>query len=177
MSNSIEIRHAQSRICTGRNGACSRFEGGRHTICQGQITKEMAKHPRELCRAVLRGLTAQLRADRRLIAGCSGIQAEGAERDSVPEGTNVFQTDGFTLAAELAGEEQDARKHVYGPAQGYSGKCRDDLTGQPLREDLVKAARAKELEFFSSKGVWSKVPGRKRLPEPASHRSRSDGWT
>jgi len=97
---------------------------------------------------VLRGLTAQLRNDRRLIAGCFGIQADA----------HVFHTDCLALDAELAGEEQSVRKHVLGPAQGYSGKYRDDLTGQPLRDDLVKAARAKELEFFSSKGVWSKVP-------------------
>ena len=37
-------------------------------------------------------------------------------------------------------------------------KYKDDLTGQPLRDDLVKIARAKELEFFCSKGVWLKVP-------------------
>ena len=55
-------------------------------------------------------------------------------------------------------EDEVAEKFLYGPAQGYSGKYKDDLTGQPLRDDLVKAARAKELEFFCSKGVWVKVP-------------------
>ena len=30
------------------------------------------------------------------------------------------------------------------------------MTGQYLRDDLVMAARAKELEFFKSKGVWTK---------------------
>jgi hypothetical protein len=39
---------------------------------------------------------------------------------------------------------------------GCSGKFRDDLTGQPLRDELVTAARAKELEFFKTKGVWVK---------------------
>ena len=76
MSNSTEIRHALSRVCEGRNGGCSRPERGRHTTCQGCIAKDMAKYARELCRAVLRGLTAQLRTDRRLIDGCYGIQAE-----------------------------------------------------------------------------------------------------
>ena len=141
MSNSLEIRHALSRICEGRNGGCSRPEGGRHTACQGSITKDMAKYPRELCRAVLRGLTAQLRADRRLVNGCYGIQAEA----SPPVG-------------ESAGEDQNDQKQIYGPDQGYSGKYKDDLTGQSLRDDLVRAARAKELEFFTSKGVWMKVP-------------------
>ena len=40
---------------------------------------------------------------------------------------------------------------------GCSGKYKDDLTGQPLRDDLVAAARAKELQYFASKGVWQKV--------------------
>ena len=31
---------------------------------------------------------------------------------------------------------------------------KDDLTGQLLDSALVKAARAKELEYFESKGVW-----------------------
>ena len=31
-----------------------------------------------------------------------------------------------------------------------------DLTGQPLDPELVRAARAKELEYFESKGVWRK---------------------
>ena len=51
-----------------------------------------------------------------------------------------------------------AERQLLGPAQGYSGKYKDDLTKQPLRDDLVKAARAKELEFFCSKDVWLKVP-------------------
>ena len=33
-----------------------------------------------------------------------------------------------------------------------------DITGQPLPAELVKAARAKEMEYFASKGVWSTRP-------------------
>ena len=78
--------------------------------------------------------------------------------DAEPAGNGALQAEGSVHVAEPAGEEQNVRKHVYGPAQGYSGRYRDDLTGQPLRDDLVKAARAKEPEFFTSKGVWSKAP-------------------
>ena len=109
--------------------------------CSGGIAKDKAKYPRELCRSVLRGLTSQLRADKRLIAGCYGIQAKV---DSESESTEDV--------------DEVAEKFLYGPAQGYSGKYKDDLTGQPLRDDLVRSARAKELEFFCSKGVWVKVP-------------------
>jgi len=55
-------------------------------------------------------------------------------------------------------EDEVAEKHLYGPDQGYSGKFKDDLTGQPLRDDLVNISRAKELDLFCSKGVWIKVP-------------------
>ena len=44
------------------------------------------------------------------------------------------------------------------PAQGFSGKYRDDLTGQILKDALVDEARAKELAYFASKGVWRVVP-------------------
>ena len=67
MSNSVEILHALSRICSGRNGQCGRPDGGRHAQCSGQTAKDAAKHPRDLCRAVLRGLTAQLRKDGRIV--------------------------------------------------------------------------------------------------------------
>ena len=51
-----------------------------------------------------------------------------------------------------------AEQQLFGPAQGHSGKFKDDLAQQPLRDDLVRDARAKELEFFCSNGVWTKVP-------------------
>ena len=141
MSNSVEILHALSRICKGRHGNCSRPEGGSHVTCSGEISKDMAKYPRELCRSVLRGLTSQLRADKRLIAGCYGILATAD-----PASGSAEDADGV------------AEKFLYGPAQDYSGKYKGDLTGQPLRDDLVKGARAKESEFFCSKSVWVKVP-------------------
>ena len=128
MSNSPHVLHALSRVCTGRLGECSRPERGRHAICSGKNAKEAAKYPRELCRAVLRGITAQLKTDRRLIGGCYGIQAKADP------------------GSGLAGiEDEVAEEYLYGPEQGYSGKYKDDLTGQPLRDDLVKIARAKEL--------------------------------
>ena len=82
--------------------------------------------------------------DRRLVEGCDGIQVKA----SPPAG-------------ESADEDAAAEEQLFGPAQGYSGKYKDDLTGLPLRDELVKAARAKELDFFCSKGVWMKVPRRR----------------
>ena len=41
-------------------------------------------------------------------------------------------------------------------AKEKEGVFRDDLTGQLLVPELVRAARKKELEYFNSKGVWEK---------------------
>ena len=132
MSNSPKIREALGRRCAGGHGVCSRPNGGRHVTLEGALTKDAAKYPRKLCQAVLRGATAQLRHDGRLKPGCVGIQAM----------------------------DDDAKVHVslYGPEQGYSGKYKDNLTGQVLKDELVMAARMKELDYFNRKGVWVKVP-------------------
>ena len=93
---------------------------------EGKLAKDAAIYPRELCRAVLRGTAAQLREDRRILPGCFGIQAEE--------------------------EEDHVVANVYGPKQGYSGRFKDDLTGQTLKDEWVMAARMKELEYFNKKG-------------------------
>ncbi len=52
----------------------------------------------------------------------------------------------------------------------FSGKYKDDLTGQLLRDDLVREARLKELQYFQEKGVWAKVPAaeaKRRTGRPA----------
>ena len=46
-------------------------------------------------------------------------------------GIQLAQVEASTLAVEAADEDAAAEKVLYGPARGYSGKCRDDLTGQP----------------------------------------------
>ncbi len=81
---------------------------------------------------MLKGVRDQLKEDELIKAGCFGIQA--------PD------------------EDAEVENNLRGPAQGYSGQYLDDLTGQVLRDDLVREARAKELELFHSKGVWLKVP-------------------
>ena len=159
MSNSPEILRALSRRCSGsrRPGPdagsdesasealpgswCSRAKGGQHVACAGSICREMAKYPRELCQAVLRGLTAQLQADGRLIPGCYGVQMAGA-RGTV--------------------EIEDAPvRRPHGPAEGYSGRFKDEMTGQVLKDSFVLEARAIEVDFFDKKGVWIKVPRRR----------------
>ena len=81
---------------------------------------------------MLKGVRNQMVSDGLLKNGCFGLQA--------PD------------------DDGEVEKHMRGPAQGYSGAYRDDLTGQVLKDELVKAARAKELAFFHSRRVWLKVP-------------------
>ena len=131
MTNSTAVAAALARRCQGTGGRCSRPQGGRHQQCSGQHARDAQVYPKGLCRAVLRGVTEQLRLDDLLKPGCYGIQ--------------------------VADDDAEIIRNMYGPAQGYSGAYKDDLTGQVLRDDLVKKARSVELTYFNSKGVWRKV--------------------
>ena len=150
MSNSPEILKALSKKCSGtrvptHSGAsegpggtgtwCSRKQGGKHAPCAGSICRDMAKYPRGLCQAVLKGFTSQLLADGKIRQGCYGIQ--------------------------MADDDPDVHLMACGHGQGYSGKYKDALTGQALQDDLVVKARKVEVDFFESKGVWTKVPRQK----------------
>ena len=132
MSNSPEVLKALSKRCHGHAGRCSIPGGPMHASCSSVRAKDAAKYPRELCRAMLKGVTAQLRADSILKNGCYGLQA--------PD------------------DDDEVAREIAGPAQGYSGRFKDDLTGQVLKDSLVLEARAKELAYFHGKGVWRKVP-------------------
>ena len=132
MTNSSEVARSLNVRCTGTGGMCSRPAGGRHIPCSGQHAREAAKYPRGLCKAMLRGLRNQLKADDLMKNGCFGVQ--------VPD------------------DDAAVERSIRGVAQGFSGKFKDDLTGQVLRDDDVRAARAKELEYFCTKGVWKKMP-------------------
>ena len=85
----------------------------------------------------------QLKEDRLLKNGCFGVQ--------VPDDEEEIET----LCQEAS--------------HGYSGKFKDDISGQVLRDELVREARRVELDFFNKKGVWMKVPyeeARKRTGKP-----------
>ena len=45
---------------------------------------------------------------------------------------------------QVADDNLEVLKETYGPAQGYSGRYTDDLTGQVLKDELDREARAKE---------------------------------
>ena len=99
---------------------------------EGGVATDSAIYPRGLCRAMLRGVAEQLKEDSLVKTGCFGIQ--------VPD------------------DDAEVEREMRGPAQGYSGRFRDDLTGQVLHDETVAKARSVELTFFHSKGVWTKRP-------------------
>ena len=132
MSNSSEVLRALSRKCSGRGGVCSRSSGGRHAVCSGTVATDAAIYLRKLCQALLLGIASQLRVDNMAKDGCFGVQ--------VPD------------------DDRDVEMSIRGPESCYSGRIKDDLTGQTLHDDRVAVARATELKFFDTKGVWKKVP-------------------
>ena len=87
----------------------------------------------------MKGVTEQMRRDNIPKPGCYGMQ--------------------------VADDDAKVLKSMYGPEQGYSGTYKDDLTGQVLKDELVKKARAVELAYFNSKGVWRKVLRRRSRHE------------
>ena len=131
LTNSPCVAHSLNKRCKGLAGMCSRPLGGRHEICSGKVASDAQVYPRGLCRAVLKGVTEQLRSDGLIKQGCYGVQ--------------------------VADDDLEVLKNMYGPAQGYSGRFKDDLTWQLLKDELVLKARAVELQYFNSKGVWKKV--------------------
>ena len=84
---------------------------------QGRLTRGTAIYSDKLCRAMIKGMTAQLRADGMIKDGEFGINA--VDDDAAVQAT------------------------LKGPEQGYSGRFRDDISHQLLRDDLVHEARKK----------------------------------
>ena len=93
---------------------------------QGVITRGTAIYSDKLCKARIKGMTAQLSADGMVKPGEVGIHA-------------------------LDGDEV-VNAYMKGPGQGFSGVYSDDVTKQVLNDGLVREARKKELDYFCSKG-------------------------
>ena len=74
MTNSPRVAETLERLCEGKGGLCSRPRGGQHRLCSGIHAKDAQKYPKELCRAILKGVTKQLKDDNLLKAGCFGMQ-------------------------------------------------------------------------------------------------------
>ena len=87
--------------------------------CSGRTAREAAKYSRGLCRAIIAGMRDELRY--------RGILKDGE--------VGLHSLEDESKEASLA----------HGPEQGYSGEFKDDITGQVLKDELVREARRKEL--------------------------------
>ena len=117
--------------------------GGRHGQCIGDAAKQADIYPFKLRKAILEGFRNQLRVDKKLAVGVYGIGCD-VEADLVMQ-EQCEEWFNMNIAAEI--------NVVQGEPQ-----YKDAITGQPMIPELVQAARAKELEYFASKGVWHYRP-------------------
>jgi hypothetical protein len=99
-------------------------------VCSGRVATEAAQYPQGLVKAIIKGMIKQMKKDGKIVEGCIGIQP-------------VF---------EILKVEAPVNESL------VTGKFKDDITGQLLNDSLVMEARAKEMTYFASKGVWIKKP-------------------
>ena len=144
LTKAAEIAGQLTKRCNGRSGQCSRKKGGFHRQCRGQVARLAAVYHFKLCRAILVGMRRQLDRDGKTRPGDVGMLDDGWDGECADHGGDARQLvgrNGCVLNINMA-----------------SSPFRDDLTGQPLDEKLVREARQKELDYFESKGVWRKAP-------------------
>ena len=99
---------------------------------QGALARGTAIYSDKLCRAIIKGMTAQFSA--------------GGMVTPVGVGIHVVNGDGVVEAA------------LGGPDQGFSRAYRGDLAKQVLHAEFVQEARTKEPGYFCSRGVRVKRP-------------------
>ena len=128
MSNAPRFLESLMERCQGRDGQCSRPAGGKHVQASGRVASDAARYPAGLCRAIIHGMVGEMKSRGIHRPGEVGLHAVNDE-DVDPD--------------------HDKR---------FSGTYRDDLSGPVLRDDLVHAARQKELKYFCDKGVWLTRP-------------------
>ena len=126
VTNSSEMAKQLCDRCLGRNGDCSRSAGGQHRQCRGKTARMAAVYHFKLCRAILVGFRNQLRVDGKYKDGFIGILEDSMEQEEI-ETYRLKDPSGEILQVQIEN----------GPIY------RDDLTGQLLPPELVKAARAK----------------------------------
>ena len=83
MTNAPEIGKELAMRCSGRNGECSRPEGGTHAQCRGKTARMAAMYHFKLCRAIFVGFRNHLKHDGKCKDGSIGML------DSNLEGTDA----------------------------------------------------------------------------------------
>lgn len=121
MSNSEEIRLELSRRCQGLH---------KHQSLVGGRAEESARYPKELCRAICRGLIRQMK-----------YRDQGVMK--------LVDVESHTKISEKCQDEVEEETWQ---------SAWDDVTGQELDPKEVRKARAKEMAYVSEKQVWKVIP-------------------
>ena len=150
LSNSKHVLRALGRRCSGTGGSCSRPRGGRHAHAEGRVARQAAVYPFKLCEAILTGMYKQLEHDGRVHKNTVGVQAIFEEDMEQAVYVDVHSGEVLTL------EDHPELEAIYKLHEYQREVYVDSVTGQPLDEGLVRAARAKEMDYFKSKEVWEK---------------------
>ena len=149
MSNAPRLLERLSRRCQGTAGSCSRRQGGRHVIYEGKVARDAARYPRGLCKAMIKGMIAEMHH--------LGIARPGE------------------IGLNAVTDDAEDQRQMKGPEQGYSGTYRDDVTGQILKDELVREAREKELRYFHERGFGRNAPRKRPGVGQDAKRSRPGG--
>lgn len=144
-TNCKGIAEGLSKRCQGLGGVFLRVEGGRQVLCNGKTARLAAIYPFDLCRAILTGFKARMECAGRVSPTSVGfLSLMGSDmEDEVP--SNMLET-GNSYGELL--------KLSVGNREVFL----DYLTSQQLDHSLVREARAKEVEYVRSMGLWIKKP-------------------
>ncbi len=155
MSSSPAVLEALSRRCPG---------GHSHApLVGGTRARDAAVYPPDLCEAIARGAAEQLRRDNRACGvramrawrgarGLHAVRAAGTSPDRVLRGPSVPRRSGGEVTADAAQKHtQDEEAQL---AAWAGGEVFDEITGAALPPELVRQARAEELQFMRDWGVW-----------------------
>ena len=124
MTNSPEIAGSMSKQCPGDH---------EHVHLEGGARCKRAQiYPKQLCRTVCEGISAQRRADSMNLVALGVLTIE-----------------------ELMSMDDDLHEDPCANTQFYAV---DDVSGDPLKPNLVMAARKEELEYFKSMHVYDYAP-------------------
>ena len=145
-------------------------------MCLGKIARRAAIYHDIICEAILKGLQKQLQRDRRARVGETGTnivmtEANDYVNDAAPHLIGYCGSDAKSptvtdepgrahLTDKITKDRREAKPEQFGllSMKTVTDEYRDDLTGQPLPSDLVEKGKNKELDYFSSKKVWTTVP-------------------
>ena len=107
----------------------------------------------KLCKAILVGFRDQLRADGTYKDGLVGLMESGQEREAL---TLMSVQIAPEVADDTVYQVKDNNGSTMNVQIGSEVVYRHDLTGQILDPNLVRIARATEMEYFEAKLVWEK---------------------